>query len=238
MSSMSGSLIAFDEYQRNLASKAITSDAFDSSIKFIAGFDIDFRDNSNGSFTGQAALVIFEWPPPPTVSLWKPVWTRFITKVTQIDYCPGYLGMREAPFAHELFQILQNEAPQFSPQVTIVDGCGRYHPRKCGSATQIGVDLDICTIGLSKSFLSLPGLVEADFINENVKDREPKSLKDTDGEVVAKAIYPSASKHPLFVSAGHKISVNTATEIILKCCKTRIPEPIRIADALSRHGVI
>ncbi len=236
MSSLVPSLIDFDEYQKHLATKAIISDDFDKPIKFIGGFDIDFEEDDNNSFVGQAALVIFEWP--PSKAGWKPVWSQFISSVTKIDYCPGYLGMREAPFAQDLFKILQTEAPQFLPQVIIVDGCGRYHPRKCGSATQIGLELDVCTIGLSKSFLSLPGINEADFINTNLADRAPRPVIAQDGEIVAHAIYPTSSKHPLFVSAGHKISILTATDITIACCMKRIPEPIRIADALSRYGKI
>ncbi len=54
--------------------------------------------------------------------------------------------MREAPFAHQLYRFLETEAPLLLPQILLVDD----HPRKCGSATEIGLELNICTIGVSK----------------------------------------------------------------------------------------
>lgn len=43
---------------------------------------------------------------------------------------------------------------------------------------------------------------------------------------------------PLFVSTGHRVSLATAVELVLRVTrKWRLPEPIRLADALSRmHG--
>jgi deoxyribonuclease V len=37
------------------------------------------------------------------------------------------------------------------------------------------------------------------------------------------------AKKLLYVSAGHNISNKTALELVKKCCRTRIPEPIREA---------
>jgi len=43
------------------------------------------------------------------------------------------------------------------------------------------------------------------------------------------------AKNPVFVSVGHKISLKTAKEVVLRCCKYRVPEPIRFADYSSRE---
>lgn len=218
---------AYDSYQLELAQKTIyLDDNFSKPINYVAGFDVYFDDSG----MGQAALVVLDW------DTLQPVWSHRLRETSSVEYCPGYLGIREAPYAEKLFEILRSKAPEFQPQVTFVDGCGRYHPRFCGSATQIGVELDICTIGVSKSFLQIDGLVESDYINEDKTDRRPRTVKLASGEVIASALYPSPSKHPIFVSVGHGITLETAVELVQKSSKRRLPEPIRLADDLSRFN--
>jgi len=45
------------------------------------------------------------------------------------------------------------------------------------------------------------------------------------------------TKNPMYISIGHKISLDTAKKVVLKCCKYRVPEPIRHADQISRELV-
>ena len=40
---------------------------------------------------------------------------------------------------------------------------------------------------------------------------------------------------PIYVSAGHKLSLNQAVSIVKELCFYRVPEPIRLADHLSRE---
>jgi len=40
------------------------------------------------------------------------------------------------------------------------------------------------------------------------------------------------------VSIGHRVSLESAVDIVLKCCKYRIPEPIRQADLRSRQRMM
>ncbi len=60
LDSMQQDLKSFEEYQKQLASKAIITDTLYLPIKFIGGFDINFRDCEHGGFVGQADLVVFE----------------------------------------------------------------------------------------------------------------------------------------------------------------------------------
>ena len=41
--------------------------------------------------------------------------------------------------------------------------------------------------------------------------------------------------NPIYVSIGHKISLESARNVVLAASKYRVPEPIRFADALSRE---
>ncbi|PIO28755.1 hypothetical protein AB205_0113990 [Aquarana catesbeiana] len=41
------------------------------------------------------------------------------------------------------------------------------------------------------------------------------------------------SSKPIYVSVGHKISLETAVNVVRSCCKYRVPEPTRQNDAAS-----
>uniref|UniRef100_A0A3P8T4Z4 Endonuclease V n=1 Tax=Amphiprion percula TaxID=161767 RepID=A0A3P8T4Z4_AMPPE len=43
------------------------------------------------------------------------------------------------------------------------------------------------------------------------------------------------SAKPVYVSVGHKISLDTAVRLTHSCCRYRVPEPIRQADCRSRE---
>ncbi|KAA0193662.1 Endonuclease V, partial [Fasciolopsis buskii] len=45
------------------------------------------------------------------------------------------------------------------------------------------------------------------------------------------------SINPIYVSPGHLISLDTACEIVLKMSRFRAPEPIRLADQISREKI-
>lgn len=42
------------------------------------------------------------------------------------------------------------------------------------------------------------------------------------------------SPNPIYVSIGHRVSLDTAIRVATSCCKYRIPEPVRQADQRSR----
>lgn len=56
--------------------------------------------------------------------------------------------------------------------------------------------------------------------------------------VVGKALKTSASAaRPVYVSVGHKVSLDTAVKIVLACSKHKLPEPTRLADIKSREFI-
>jgi len=100
--------------------------------------------------------------------------------------------------------------------ILMVDGFGINHPRRCGIATYIGLKLEMPTIGVGKSFLC-GEIQEDDYIYQ-------------DEERVGKLIFSANSKKPIYVSPGHKISLDTSVEIVEKCMAgNRLPEPTRLA---------
>ncbi|ORY92399.1 endonuclease V-domain-containing protein [Leucosporidium creatinivorum] len=67
------------------------------------------------------------------------------------------------------------------------------------------------------------------------------SLRNMNGKGLGAALLSSpapSSTNPVFVSEGHRVSLNTAMQLTLACSTTaRVPEPIRQADALGRQKV-
>ena len=121
-------------------------------------------------------------------------------------YVPGLLMLREAgPVLHTLKKLKSGF------DLLLVDGHGLLHPRKCGLACYIGVTLDKSTIGVAKS--QLCGAVR------------PDGFVELGGEVLG---YAFSKK--LYVSAGHRISLETAMAIV----KELGTEPLQLADANSK----
>ena len=97
------------------------------------------------------------------------------------------------------------------PDLVMVDGFGTNHPRRCGIATHIGVKLDVPTIGVGKSFLC--GTVKGDDIYQG-------------DERVGRLVYTKGIKRPIYVSPGHRISLDTAVNIVsASIIKGKLPEP-------------
>lgn len=137
-------------------------------------------------------------------------------------YVPGLLAFREAPAALEALAVL---GPL---DLLFVDGHGLAHPRRFGIASHLGVLLDVPTIGVAKS-----RLVGA----HDEPGPEPGSIAPLvdRGEVVGMVVRTRARARPVYVSVGHRISLEQAVELTLAFCRNfRLPEPTRLADHLSR----
>jgi endonuclease V len=191
--------------QLRLASKVITTDSFNV-IKYIAGLDIGFVKNCNKAAVG---VVILEYP-----SL-NEIYSNFLHTEMKLDYIPGFLAFREVP--HYL-KILSQIPAQFKPDLLMVDGNGILHQRKCGIASHLGVLLDTPSIGVAKTLYN----------HDNIKVIG-EDLVGKSGIIWGKALKVK-SKREIYVSIGHRISLETAKKIVSGCCKYRIPEPIRLAD--------
>jgi hypothetical protein len=59
-------------------------------------------------------------------------------------------------------------------------------------------------------------------------------LRSDEGEVLGAAVCSPGTSRPIYVSAGNLVSLPTAVEVVLRCCRYRVPEPIRLADQRSR----
>ena len=125
----------------------------------------------------------------------------------------------------------------FEPQLCLVDGFGTLHPRGGGSASQLGVQTGMPTIGVAKTLLRQCCTVTETEVKDQLSQtgRVRVNLCDAAGTTVACAVKRNLhARQPVYVSIGHKVSLETACDVVLKCCLYRIPEPIRQADMLAR----
>lgn len=141
-------------------------------------------------------------------------------------YVPGLLAFREAPAALEALAVL-------GPfDLLFVDGHGLAHPRRFGIACHLGVLLDVPTIGVAKSRLV------GEHAEPGPEEGAAVPLLDR-GEVVGMVVRTRARVRPVYVSVGHRVSLERAVELVLRFSRGfRLPEPTRLADHLSRvHGL-
>uniref|UniRef100_A0A3Q1LQ65 Endonuclease V n=2 Tax=Bos TaxID=9903 RepID=A0A3Q1LQ65_BOVIN len=127
-------------------------------------------------------------------------------------------------------------------EVLFVDGNGVLHHRGFGVACHLGVLTDLPCIGVAKKLLQVDGLENNALHKEKIQllkaggDSFP--LMGGSGTVLGRALRShDHSTKPLYVSVGHKISLEAAVRLTHSCCKFRIPEPVRQADIRSRDYI-
>ena len=201
--------------QRELASRVVKRGSpSERRVKVIAGADCSF-DKPHGRAIG--AVVALGWPSLEVIEQ-----VAIETPVT-FPYVPGLLSFRETPVLLAAFQKLQS-----APDLLFVDGHGYSHPRRFGFACHLGLLLDLPTIGIAKSRLvgghravAAARGSRADLVDED--------------EVIGSVLRTRAGVRPIYVSIGHKIALEAAEAWALRCSSGyRLPEPVRLADRLSR----
>jgi len=203
--------------QRELMQRIVREDQLDE-VRFVAGVDMAINEN-NGK--ARAAVVLLRFPDLAMVE------RHVYEEPIRMPYIPGLLSFREAPCVLGAFQQLQQR-----PQLVMVDGAGIAHPRRLGIASHLGLWLDLPTIGCAKSLLT--GKYDASALNEEVGSWVPLMNK---GETIGAVVRTRTRVNPLFISLGHRISLATSIDYVLKCGRGyRLPEPTRLADKLSKDN--
>lgn len=181
-------------------------------VAIVAGVDTSMKwRDTRGPI--HAAVAPLAWPG----GVAQPV--HSLTVIPRIPYVPGYLGFRETP---ALLAVLDDMA--LRPDLLLVDGHGIAHPRRCGIATHLGVVADLPTIGCAKSLLC--GKVEGE-LGPDPGATAP--LVDR-GEQVGVALRTRARATPIYISIGHRVSLETAVAWVMKLNDgLRLPLPIRLA---------
>ncbi|MEX2705994.1 MAG: endonuclease V [Candidatus Freyrarchaeum guaymaensis] len=197
------------ELQRRLALRVIEEDRFER-VENICGLDVAYHGD-----TAIACAVVMSREDMRVIEE-----EVAYTRVT-FPYVPTLLSFRETPAIIEVARRLKSHVDLF-----MVDSNGRLHPNLLGAASHFGILVDKPVIGVAKTLLC--GEVQPR------KRGERYSLIMLDGRVVGAAVTTRVGAKPVFVSVGHKISLETAIRIVLETSRLRIPEPLRLADLLSK----
>lgn len=226
----------WDEEQLELKKLSILCEynGFIKTVKYIGGLDISFPSNKSDLVHACACLVVISYPDLEII--YKSLKMVHLTSV----YIPHYLAFREVGPFKELVDELKLKQPEYYPQILLLDGNGILHSKKFGIACHLGVELGLTTIGVAKKLFHVDGLEKSNDFKSKLKTLKYKGdnldLNGLSGDVYGKVLKSTEnSTNPIYVSVGHKISLDSAMEIVNKCCKVRVPEPIRWADILSRE---
>ncbi|MDD5085968.1 MAG: deoxyribonuclease V [Candidatus Omnitrophica bacterium] len=195
--------------QAKFAGRIIKKDCF-KEIRVIAGADIALDETKNAGIGG---VIVYSFPDL------KEIERKSACLKLRFPYIPGLLSFREAPVLLEIFKKLENR-----PDLIFFDGQGVAHPRRFGIASHMGLMLDCPSIGCAKS--RLIGTFE-----EVPKKKASRVWLKDGGEIIGAVVRTREDVRPMFISVGHKISLETAVDIVLKCSlKYRVPMPTREAD--------
>ncbi|MEW2389238.1 endonuclease V [Streptomyces venezuelae] len=141
-------------------------------------------------------------------------------------YVPGLLAFREIPTVLAALGELRSD-----PGLVVCDGYGVAHPRRFGLASHLGVLTGLPTIGVAKNPFAFAYEVPA-------AARGSASPLLDGAEEVGRALRTREGVKPVFVSAGHRVTLDRACAHTL--CLTpryRLPESTRRADALCRSAL-
>ena len=203
------------EIQKQLAYEVIAEDKFSELIKTVAGIDLGYDIKTD---TSRAVVVVLSFPELELLE------TKEAKMPIQFPYVPGLLSFRETPVAIRALENLQ-----ITPDLILCDGQGLAHPRRFGIACHIGLIANVPTIGVAKSILV------GKFENLGEERGSVASLIHRN-EQVGVALRTKNNVQPVYVSVGHRISLETAIDIVLQCApKYRLPETTRLADKLASY---
>jgi deoxyribonuclease V len=199
--------------QERLRERVERGDRFDA-LQFVAGADLAFDPETNLAFAG---VIVYEF------RQLREVERRMARRRLRFPYVPGLLSFREGPILLAAFEQLETE-----PDLILVDGHGVAHPRRFGIACHLGLLLDRPTIGCAKSIL----VGEAAEPGEWAGSTAPLVDKD---EVVGIALRTRDRVKPIYVTTGHRVSLESAVQIVTRCLDGfRLPKPTREADHFVR----
>ena len=214
--------------QERLETGPGTADGHDADAPVVVGVDQAFRTDRDGAPDAavSAAVAFRDGDVIEYASATTPL---------AIPYVPGLLAFREGdPILAAL------EGLDADPDLLVCDGSGRIHFRQAGLATHVGILRDAPSVGVAKSLLC--GEPDESVDERPEGWRTPIRAGDAvataePGTVVGHAFqsrqYPTSRRvYPLYVSPGHRVSAETAVELVeALCAGYKLPEPTRLADA-------
>ena len=194
--------------QHDLCKKLVLHDTL-KEIRHVAGVDVGFENE--GKIT-RAAVVILDFP------------SLLVKEVcigncrTTFPYIPGLLSFRELPAVLKAVEKIK-----LIPDMFLCDGQGYAHPRRFGIACHLGVITDIPSLGVGKT-----RLIGQNKPVSNIKGAwQPLMDKE---ECIGAVLRTRQNVKPVYISVGHRISLETAIKIVMQCTtRFKLPETTRWA---------
>ena len=198
--------------QERLRARVIRCDHL-GKVASVAGVDVGFEE---GGRVTRAAVAVLSFP---ELELRE---QRLVRRPTRFPYVPGLLSFREVPAILAALEALDQ-----TPDLLLCDGQGLAHPRRFGLACHLGVLTGLPSIGVAKSRL----------IGEHAEPGQEKGcwvpLCDS-GEIIGAVLRSRRGVRPLYISIGHRVSLETAINYVVACTpRYRLPETTRMADRLA-----
>lgn len=185
-------------------------------VEVVAGVDAHF-DRSRK--LARAAVVTLSWPDLETLE------EAAAEGPLTFPYVPGLLSFREAPPVLDALEKLER-----TPDLLVCDAHGVAHPRRFGLACHLGVITGVPTFGVAKS--RLVGEHE-----EPGRERGSRAPLVDRGETIGAVVRTRTGVRPVYVSVGHRVSLDTAVEWTLALApRYRLPETTRRADRKAGTG--
>lgn len=200
--------------QQQLRQEIVTQDQF-GAVQYVAGVDVGFE--AEGTIT-RAAVAVLSYP---ELQLCDQAIARC---PTTFPYVPGFLSFREVPAVLNALQQVK-----IVPDLLLCDGQGLAHPRRFGIACHLGLLTNLPAIGVAKSRLVGQHAEVAD-------ERGAWQPLLHQGETIGVVLRTRPKTKPLYISLGHRISLETAIAYVMGCTtKYRLPETTRFAHNLASH---
>jgi len=178
--------------------------------RFVAGVDCAFSSDKQTIF---AAAVVYDRETQRIIE------TAHAVRPAEFPYIPTFLSFREGPAIKQAIRTLKHKFGAI-----LFDDQGFAHPRRCGIASHLAIELDKPGIGIAKSRLI------GTFGKLSPRAGAATPLMDDD-EQIGVMLRTQKGIRPVFVSVGHRVDLASAVKLVLACCtRYRIPEPTRQAD--------
>ncbi|MBI4441644.1 endonuclease V [Candidatus Woesearchaeota archaeon] len=185
--------------QLKLAKSIVTRDDFESS-DLLGGCDFSYWDK-----TIACTIVVYDTKEKKIVE------SQTALGEIPFPYIPDLLFYREGPIAIETYHQLQ-----IRPSIMFVAGQGILHPRGIGIASQLGLVLDIPTIGIAHKPLF------GEIRGNDIYCKQEKA---------GAALVTRQFSKPIIISPGYKVSLKTAIQLMKDNCimPHKLPEPLHLA---------
>lgn len=202
--------------QKKLASKIKKHDEFERPVINIAGVDLGYSQIQKKLIV---VIVIFNLKNNEIIE------KVIIEKTIDTPYIHELYSFIEYPIILDAFKRLN-----VVPQLILFNGQGILHPLEIGTASHLGFELNIPTIGCTTN--RLVGYYASNQLGQNEGAEINIRWNSQD---LGKALRTISNEKEIFVSIGHKISIQSSLKWVLSLCSSHfLPEPLVKASAIMK----